>query len=338
MITVKDVAERAGVEVKTARRALAGLTMGKRRDARERAERVLKAAEELGYSPSQAALSLRNGRTGNIGFVVGSITNPFFSAAAEVAMDEAERFGYSLAIRLTRWDAARRLECVKRDQSSGADGVLLAGELGDDADPFYRELRRRNYPLLTFCCPNVLGFSSLTGEGGTALAEAVRFLAGAGHRRILFGAYGQGGSSQGYAAAFAVACRELGVEAETVFNQSVGEAAELAQRRDLPPAVILFGKYSLQAFLEERRRFRHPLPALVGFYDEWTWAGAPQQELAGVIFSSPENALRAAVRQLIGEIDRREEPRQLVFPMTFVPRAGFGALPAKDFYNHVFFW
>ncbi len=78
MITVKDVAERAGVEVKSARYALAGLTMGKRRNARERAERMLKAAEELGDSPSQVALSLRNGRTGSIGFVVGSITNPFF--------------------------------------------------------------------------------------------------------------------------------------------------------------------------------------------------------------------------------------------------------------------
>ncbi len=131
-------------------------------------------------------------------------------------MDEAERFGYSLAIRLTRRDVARRLECVKKDQSSGADGMLLAGELDGDADPFFRELHRRNYPLLTFCCPNVLGFFSLTGEGGTALSDAVRSLAGAGHRRILFGACGQGGSLQKYAAAFAAACREFGVGAETV--------------------------------------------------------------------------------------------------------------------------
>ena len=55
MVTIQDVAKLAGVPEKTAARALAGLTMGKRRDARERAERVLKAAAELGYEPSNIA-------------------------------------------------------------------------------------------------------------------------------------------------------------------------------------------------------------------------------------------------------------------------------------------
>lgn len=63
MVTIKDVAERAGVPVRMAARALSGTTLGKRRDARERAERIRQAAKELGYCPSEIAVSLTRGRT-----------------------------------------------------------------------------------------------------------------------------------------------------------------------------------------------------------------------------------------------------------------------------------
>ena len=63
MVTIKEVAARAGVPEKTAMRALSGRTLGVRRDARERAERVRKAAAELGYQPSAISRALRQGRT-----------------------------------------------------------------------------------------------------------------------------------------------------------------------------------------------------------------------------------------------------------------------------------
>lgn len=94
MVTIKDVAARAGVPEKTAMRALSGMTMGKRRDARERLERVMKAAAELGYQPSEIAKALRKGRTRTIGLLVGSITNRYFASLAETVMDEAEQHGY----------------------------------------------------------------------------------------------------------------------------------------------------------------------------------------------------------------------------------------------------
>ena len=49
MITVKEIARLAGVSAKTAERALSGVTKDKRRDAKERAERVRKIAEAHGW-------------------------------------------------------------------------------------------------------------------------------------------------------------------------------------------------------------------------------------------------------------------------------------------------
>ena len=108
MITIKDVARKARVQENTAIRALAGKIMGKRRDAKERMERVLKAASELGYRPCEFAKSLRKGKTNTIGLVVGSITNRYFSALVEIVMDEAERNGYRMILELTRWDAEKK--------------------------------------------------------------------------------------------------------------------------------------------------------------------------------------------------------------------------------------
>lgn len=51
MVTIKDVAQKAGVPVRMAARALSGTTLGKRRDARERAERIRQAAKRAGVLP-----------------------------------------------------------------------------------------------------------------------------------------------------------------------------------------------------------------------------------------------------------------------------------------------
>lgn len=74
-ITLKDVAERAGVNVSTASRALSSdksslVTAATRR-------RVVEAAETLGYRGNLQASALRRGRTGIIGVIVVDISNPF---------------------------------------------------------------------------------------------------------------------------------------------------------------------------------------------------------------------------------------------------------------------
>ena len=108
-------------------RALAGKIMGKRRDARERMERVLKAASELGYQPCEFAKSLRKGKTNTIGLVVGSITNRYFSALVEIVMDEAERNGYRMILELTRWDAEKYNLCLEHLLRLRVDGIFWSG-------------------------------------------------------------------------------------------------------------------------------------------------------------------------------------------------------------------
>ncbi len=74
-VTLKDVAERAGVDVSTASRALSADKSSLVKAATR--NRVLTAAEELGYRGNLQASALRRGRTGTVGVIVADLGNPF---------------------------------------------------------------------------------------------------------------------------------------------------------------------------------------------------------------------------------------------------------------------
>ena len=113
MITIKEIARLAGVSAKTAERALSGATKDKRRDARERADRVRQIAAAHGYQPSEVALALRRGSTRSFGFLVDILTDQFLAAAVETAMDEGEKKDYKIALRLARFDKEQSAEAIK---------------------------------------------------------------------------------------------------------------------------------------------------------------------------------------------------------------------------------
>src|SRR6476660_10285891 len=91
--TMRDVAERAGVSLKTVSRVIneepgvAGPT----------AERVALAIAELGFQRNDLARSLRQGRSSStLGLVIEDVANPFYSAIAQAVEAVAREHGYML--------------------------------------------------------------------------------------------------------------------------------------------------------------------------------------------------------------------------------------------------
>jgi len=71
-VTIRDVAEVAGVSVQIVSRALNGQTKGLRRDAAARAERVRQVAKRLNYRRDLAAVATRGRRFGSMALVLSS--------------------------------------------------------------------------------------------------------------------------------------------------------------------------------------------------------------------------------------------------------------------------
>ncbi|MCJ7703869.1 MAG: LacI family transcriptional regulator, partial [Anaerolineales bacterium] len=91
-VTMRDVAEEAGVSTKTVSRVVndqGEITEDTR-------QRVLEAIEKLGYRPSKVARALVTRRTGTIGLLVGDISNPYFSEVARGVLDVTQEHQYDL--------------------------------------------------------------------------------------------------------------------------------------------------------------------------------------------------------------------------------------------------
>ena len=92
--TSHDVAQEAGLSQSTVSRALRGDT----RVTAETRERVLAAAQRLGYTPSALGRNLVQRSTRTIGMVVTEISNPFYPNLIAPLHDELAELGYRMAL------------------------------------------------------------------------------------------------------------------------------------------------------------------------------------------------------------------------------------------------
>lgn len=122
VVTIRDVARRAGVSQATASRALSGAGPVSP-DARER---VRRAAEVLGYQVNKAARSLRTRRTDTIGLLIPDVRNPFFAELAYVIEQTAGRHGMAVITMSADEDHDRQAEALQVLVRQQVDGLIVA--------------------------------------------------------------------------------------------------------------------------------------------------------------------------------------------------------------------
>lgn len=122
MPTMKDVALRAGVSVKTVSNVVNGAPHV--RD--ETRERVLAVIERIGYHVNASARNLRKGRKGLVGLVVPQLSQPYFAELASAFMEVAAERGLVVVIEQTGGDRARELDVLHGPRRSTTDGLVFS--------------------------------------------------------------------------------------------------------------------------------------------------------------------------------------------------------------------
>ena len=126
-VTVKQIAELAGVSRGTVDRALNG-----RGNVRPEVEkRILQIAEEMGYTPNRAGKALAYQRKNlSFGIVANAHGNEFFDdllKGAQTAADEYSDFGLSLKIAGgRRYDVTQQLQQLSDLQAAGVSGIAIS--------------------------------------------------------------------------------------------------------------------------------------------------------------------------------------------------------------------
>lgn len=181
MVTIKDVAERAGVSVGTVSNVLAGTV----RVSPKLRERVRRAIAEFDYHPNYVARSLKVRQTMMVGMVIPDITNPFFPQLVRGAEDAALERGFLLVTFNTDDNLDREKLVFSVLRTRRMDGLLLVVAPNDGDTAHIRKTIAAGTPVV--CLDRVpvdIGVSSVSVDGVKATEMCMRHLLSLGHRRI----------------------------------------------------------------------------------------------------------------------------------------------------------
>ncbi|MCL3777135.1 MULTISPECIES: LacI family DNA-binding transcriptional regulator [unclassified Actinomyces] len=126
-VTMRQVADRAGVSLKSVSRVVNGEPNVSPR----LRSRVTAAVEELGWRPNALARSLRTGRTSTVAVLVPDMRAGWVTGLVQAVVLEADRRGLRVAIEPCGHEPERVAQ-VLTEQATSFDGALVLGDVHDD--------------------------------------------------------------------------------------------------------------------------------------------------------------------------------------------------------------
>lgn len=337
LITLRDVASAANVDVSTVSRVL----KNKGRASEETRARILAAAKRLGYRANPAARALKTAHAHTLLMIVPQIENPIFASAIIAAEIESRWRGYAL---LVAYDRGRMGSEIVEDisRSSLIDGVIVASFDEDD---------RLRQTLAGVDRPYVVMNRVLPGDDGNCIAIdtcnaariGVEYLIEIGHRRIghiagPLGHFNGEARRRGWAGALAAAgldhdeslVHEAGYDPERV--PSAVDALLAAGVTAIHAATLLTGAAAIARLHALGKRVPRDI-SVVTMHDDL---------LARIVFPGistvalpTEEMGRAAVRRIIEKVEsggEAPEParKALILPPKTLILRGSAATPAAD--------
>ena len=293
-VTARDIAEELGISISTVSRAFTENAVISPRTR----EKVMRAAERMGYQPNPFARSLITKRSKIAGIVVADITNPFYP---EVLANLTKRLqDTGLQTMLFFAGPGRKVDDALPTllQYSPDVAIVLAATMSSEMVTACREV---GTPVVLFnryvpgsgaaavCCDNV--------DGGRQVADA---LAAADHRRLAYIAgLPDTSTNNDRLLGFVERCRELGLDDPIVeeggsFTYEAGSTAvkRLLDRRNPPDAVFCANDIIAIGALDAARRelgLSVPKELSVISFDDISMAAWPSYSLTTV--RQPVNAM-----------------------------------------------
>ena len=177
-ITIRDVAEAAGVSLGTASRAL-------NRTGRVSAQaiaQVARVARELGYVPNALAQSMRTQSTSVVGLLVSDISNPLYAGIINAVEARLFSAGYTLLLASTHGDANREKSLIDLFRRRRVDGLIL-GPCDSEKPEMLAQLGA-DIPVVALDRDIAAESTGVQVDHYHGALQAARYLLKLGHRRI----------------------------------------------------------------------------------------------------------------------------------------------------------
>lgn len=183
MISIKEVANHCGVSAATVSKALNGYSD----ISEDTKEKVLKAAEEMGYFPNSVARALKTNRSYNIGLLFNDETgcglgHEYFSGIMESFKVGVEERGYDVTF-INNKIGDKKVSYVEHCRYRGLDGVFIASMDFDSIDVV--QLANSDIPVVTIDY-KFSSKSAVVSDNITGVRELVNYIYSMGHKKIAF--------------------------------------------------------------------------------------------------------------------------------------------------------
>ncbi|WP_323748010.1 LacI family DNA-binding transcriptional regulator [Catenulispora rubra] len=328
-VTMRDVAERAGVGLATVSRVVNGTSAV----TPELADKVREAARDLGYRHDATASSLRRAdrRTDTVALVLEDVANPFSSALQRAITDAASERGVLVLSGSSDENPIRERDLVETFTARRADGLIVVPT--GRADDALRAAQSFGTPLVAVDrMVELAGVDTVTVDNREGTAAAAERLRAAGHRRVAYfgdqpSIWTAGERLAGFFDVFpqtpaGPVCRGL-----TSVEQAEQTAREALAAPE-PPTAFVSGQnlitIGIRRALQEAG-LEHRI-ALVGF-DDFPLADLLTPGVS-VIAQDPAQLGREAASLLFARLDGYEGPaRHTIVPTRYIAR-GSGEIPA----------
>ena len=182
--TISDVAARAGVS----KGAVSFALNGRPGVSPETRDRILRAADDLGFVRNATARALSSRRSGSLGLIIARNfatmrSDPFFPPFIAGVESTIAPSGQLLVVRLVADQDAEFEAYRELSQTGRVDGVFVTDIRADDQRPAL--LKQLGLPAVTLNRPTVPSTApAVCMDDRPAVREAMEHLVGLGHRRI----------------------------------------------------------------------------------------------------------------------------------------------------------
>jgi LacI family transcriptional regulator len=329
-ITIKQVAESAGVSIQTVSRVL-----NNRPDvSSETRQRVQQIISDLGYQPFAIARGLASKRTFTLGLVAFDFSDYWFSQVVTGAEMEAHEHGYFFMLGSTGCDPQDEPRFLRLLTQRHVEGILFVRASCPNDLEHLHNLQQSGIPVVStgFYLPDAeFGIAEVDNMAGGR--KATQYLIGLGHTQIAMIAGPTGWKSvsdrtQGYIQALQsagiTASPDLIVHGENWLHRSGYEAMKELLKKKQPFTAIFaqndrMARGAINALNEAGRRVPQDV-SIVGYDD------IPEAEFSNppltTIRQPMQEVGKAAARLLIKMIEDPEStPEQILFDTELVIRS-----------------
>ena len=342
--TISDVAEAAGVSIKTVSRVF-----NEEPNVREETrKRVLQVVAELDYHPNMAARSLAGRKSFLIGLLYDNPCANYILGLQNGSLDRLRDDKWRLLVVPCEDSARMGGKTVSMVRSAGVGGVILTAPICDNAE-IVNELIAARIPMVRIAPADNVGVDAIAPSVGmddrSAAADITRHLIELGHRRIaiILGDATHSSNNERYAG-FRRALDEAGIALEPsligqglyTFESGLEAARKLLARRDRPTAIFAQNDDMAAGAIIAAGELGIAVP------DELSVAGFDDSQIASTVWpriTTIRQPIRAMAQAATDALIRIMEgsnrpPEHRVMPYELIVRGSTGAARSSQ-YNHV---